>query len=122
MIRRPPRSTLFPYTTLFRSRFQIGVDVDKLAARDVLGAAPDAEHELHRGAADAADAAADVDQLVVGGRSVVLGARLYGIDVRAELLDDILRVAKADRAPVFGDRDVEVQKVMSVENHVLPAA
>src|SRR5256885_17260055 len=24
MIRRPPRSTLFPYTTLFRSRFQLG--------------------------------------------------------------------------------------------------
>src|SRR2546421_8840567 len=24
MIRRPPRSTLFPYTTLFRSVFQIG--------------------------------------------------------------------------------------------------
>src|SRR5258708_22064691 len=24
MIRRPPRSTLFPYTTLFRSRFQCG--------------------------------------------------------------------------------------------------
>src|SRR5438874_6290829 len=32
MIRRPPRSTLFPYTTLFRSQF----DVDALvrAARD----------------------------------------------------------------------------------------
>src|SRR3712207_7171566 len=26
MIRRPPRSTLFPYTTLFRS--QVGVDVE----------------------------------------------------------------------------------------------
>src|SRR2546430_11102234 len=26
MIRRPPRSTLFPYTTLFRSAFAIGVD------------------------------------------------------------------------------------------------
>src|SRR2546430_8488248 len=25
MIRRPPRSTLFPYTTLFRSRHQIAV-------------------------------------------------------------------------------------------------
>src|SRR2546429_5252769 len=25
MIRRPPRSTLFPYTTLFRSQRQIGV-------------------------------------------------------------------------------------------------
>src|SRR2546430_5416731 len=26
MIRRPPRSTLFPYTTLFRSRYQIHGD------------------------------------------------------------------------------------------------
>src|SRR3712207_8045054 len=26
MIRRPPRSTLFPYTTLFRSLFQIDVE------------------------------------------------------------------------------------------------
>src|SRR3712207_8560839 len=26
MIRRPPRSTLFPYTTLFRSLHQCGVD------------------------------------------------------------------------------------------------
>src|SRR2546425_9287327 len=25
MIRRPPRSTLFPYTTLFRSKLRIGV-------------------------------------------------------------------------------------------------
>src|SRR5256885_9878850 len=30
MIRRPPRSTLFPYTTLFRS---VGQDVDEHAAR-----------------------------------------------------------------------------------------
>src|SRR2546422_4501501 len=30
MIRRPPRSTLFPYTTLFRSR---GVDHSRCAAR-----------------------------------------------------------------------------------------
>src|SRR3712207_7785615 len=28
MIRRPPRSTLFPYTTLFRSREEGMVDVD----------------------------------------------------------------------------------------------
>src|SRR3989442_10699814 len=27
MIRRPPRSTLFPYTTLFRSRFQSFAEV-----------------------------------------------------------------------------------------------
>src|SRR5258708_16041600 len=29
MIRRPPRSTLFPYTTLFRSEFQTGDDMKK---------------------------------------------------------------------------------------------
>src|SRR3712207_8790201 len=28
MIRRPPRSTLFPYTTLFRSSFQISYNAD----------------------------------------------------------------------------------------------
>src|SRR3712207_8322023 len=30
MIRRPPRSTLFPYTTLFRSRRAHGVEVEPL--------------------------------------------------------------------------------------------
>src|SRR2546423_8941567 len=30
MIRRPPRSTLFPYTTLFRSRFQTALASIKL--------------------------------------------------------------------------------------------
>src|SRR2546430_10464271 len=35
MIRRPPRSTLFPYTTLFRSRVR-GRDVDeRIRRRDV---------------------------------------------------------------------------------------
>src|SRR5256885_3335809 len=28
MIRRPPRSTLFPYTTLFRSELRLGVGCD----------------------------------------------------------------------------------------------
>src|SRR3712207_8183298 len=36
MIRRPPRSTLFPYTTLFRSG-GAGVDVDGAAGRPVPG-------------------------------------------------------------------------------------
>src|SRR2546428_6044795 len=33
MIRRPPRSTLFPYTTLFRSRAQLAQHVEAVAAR-----------------------------------------------------------------------------------------
>src|SRR3712207_8911243 len=32
MIRRPPRSTLFPYTTLFRS---LGFEVDRLGSEDL---------------------------------------------------------------------------------------
>src|SRR5258707_8084057 len=28
MIRRPPRSTLFPYTTLFRSQADVAIDTD----------------------------------------------------------------------------------------------
>src|SRR5437588_7112532 len=31
MIRRPPRSTLFPYTTLFRSHVRVHVAVDRAA-------------------------------------------------------------------------------------------
>src|SRR5260221_4398108 len=33
MIRRPPRSTLFPYTTLFRSLIELSRDVDLVLAR-----------------------------------------------------------------------------------------
>src|SRR2546430_12437128 len=32
MIRRPPRSTLFPYTTLFRSQIQLAADPQHVAA------------------------------------------------------------------------------------------
>src|SRR3712207_9056714 len=37
MIRRPPRSTLFPYTTLFRSRMQI-VNTVGLVSAQIAGA------------------------------------------------------------------------------------
>src|SRR5687768_17721802 len=33
MIRRPPRSTLFPYTTLFRSELQLVFDEGRLALK-----------------------------------------------------------------------------------------
>src|SRR5437868_11487397 len=35
MMRRPPRSTLFPYTTLFRSRGIVGMRPDRLAGDGV---------------------------------------------------------------------------------------
>src|SRR5256885_13306630 len=44
MIRRPPRSTLFPYTTLFRSVAQRDVGAGALADLDFLAAAHHAHH------------------------------------------------------------------------------
>src|SRR3989475_8674535 len=59
MIRRPPRSTLFPYTTLFRSRVRYGLEGSPLdsttaavvpqadaAAVPVLGLLPDTRYAL----------------------------------------------------------------------------
>src|SRR5258707_11447194 len=50
MIRRPPRSTLFPYTTLFRSPscgvVAVTVAVDLRPIQDCLDAAPDATGRL----------------------------------------------------------------------------
>src|SRR3712207_8232802 len=62
MIRRPPRSTLFPYTTLFRSLFENSPDVDRVvtvkrrsnrsrfeAARELRAAGYDVAFNLHGG-------------------------------------------------------------------------
>src|SRR2546430_6757555 len=44
MIRRPPRSTLFPYTTLFRSRGQLKSKINALT----IGFAPIAQRALRQ--------------------------------------------------------------------------
>src|SRR3712207_7069060 len=49
MIRRPPRSTLFPYTTLFRS------DVDHAVLADLVYGVGDDVADLVRASADGAD-------------------------------------------------------------------
>src|SRR2546430_12821244 len=54
MIRRPPRSTLFPYTTLFRSQagvgalFSLGDGLELLAEDDVDGAVGPHHRDLDR--------------------------------------------------------------------------
>src|SRR2546422_8389315 len=50
MIRRPPRSTLFPYTTLFRS--VVGLDSCQFIAVDVVGIFPASRVHLHHLNAD----------------------------------------------------------------------
>src|SRR3712207_6971391 len=64
MIRRPPRSTLFPYTTLFRSRVEVRHDLTATGGwaqrlgevaswLGAVGAAPDAPPDPGAGGADA---------------------------------------------------------------------
>src|SRR2546426_8026332 len=57
MIRRPPRSTLFPYTTLFRSRRRLDAQCDPADGRAVGGAGlfpvPGHEGAARRAANDA---------------------------------------------------------------------
>src|SRR5258707_11036937 len=52
MIRRPPRSTLFPYTTLFRSQFRAGGRVlggaDRVICDRVVDVLPGAERDQGR--------------------------------------------------------------------------
>src|SRR3712207_7406867 len=62
MIRRPPRSTLFPYTTLFRSEEDLGV---------IAVLAPDVLDHLHR----------------VGGGAAVVRLRLH-LGGRVDVHDD----------------------------------
>src|SRR5258707_9903078 len=48
MIRRPPRSTLFPYTTLFRSHHFGRAVVDEQPVADVLGCQPEGQESRDR--------------------------------------------------------------------------
>src|SRR3712207_8019023 len=65
MIRRPPRSTLFPYTTLFRSRQEDGDGGDRLVLRRAHLAA-----ELVGGLDPLAELPRDERQAVLGDRQV----------------------------------------------------
>src|SRR2546422_11121305 len=79
MIRRPPRSTLFPYTTLFRSRDQgPGEDQDALRRDQALEALDRLHHE----------------RAVAGERQQLLGA--LG---RGERPEARARAARHDRGP-----------------------
>src|SRR3989441_11183069 len=68
MIRRPPRSTLFPYTTLFRSE----TEVREAVARD--REAGRRGRQVHRAGGDAAHTG-DGDRERGGRKSVVEGKR-----------------------------------------------
>src|SRR2546427_1029801 len=90
MIRRPPRSTLFPYTTLFRSRLQGIVERGLLLALD------------SEARADDVAVAVDVGAAAEGGEGGVELGDIYGIVAAsaAREIDDaplVARTADGDR-------------------------
>src|SRR3990172_11880197 len=96
MIRRPPRSTLFPYTTLFRSRHGVdgeaavlsgseGEDLDLAGLQVHLDLGHLGAEGVGRGAAALADL-----RVIIGGRIVVAtphdGDPFAGEEARADAL------------------------------------
>src|SRR3712207_1490011 len=106
MIRRPPRSTLLPYTTLFRSRLALALGHllarqalgRRLVLADLVGVPVDAE--LVEGAAEEHRLGGQtVDEEVADGRDVdaLGGRRDVELLVRAELhvgVDGLARLAE----------------------------
>src|SRR3712207_6832338 len=93
MIRRPPRSTLFPYTTLFRSvRFLSGSEVEEVYANGAVLVDP------------AIGEAGDIDTAIItlkfanGALGVIDNSRraAYGYDQRAEVFGSKGAVATAN--------------------------
>src|SRR3712207_9571694 len=71
MIRRPPRSTLFPYTTLFRSGFRVAFSRDELRVR-LAGLPPGVGVFGARRAVHPTDAAAGGTWIAVNDAGLVL--------------------------------------------------
>src|SRR3712207_8555689 len=76
MIRRPPRSTLFPYTTLFRSRREIRANL-------ITGHLPVAQHIARKHAHRRGENLDDLEQVATLG--LMPGAGAVADDVDAQL-------------------------------------
>src|SRR2546426_10764519 len=101
MIRRPPRSTLFPYTTLFRSHVLVSV------ARSVAALPAPPRRIISVGLLHRADETEDLDrmrpellgQLVLDGQGGLHESGLVdlGVDLDADLLKQIGRASCRER-------------------------
>src|SRR3712207_3441545 len=105
MIRRPPRSTLFPYTTLFRSLHRLGHELGAVVRADVPGhAAQEEQVGQHVDDICRLELAPDPDgQALVGERvedveqpepAPVVGAVLHEV-----VAPDVVRPLRAQPAP-----------------------
>src|SRR2546427_1887870 len=101
MIRRPPRSTLFPYTTLFRSADRGAVRAPRGRRGDRGGRAPDVHGPLRSRAHPPGERSASRPATAPGGtrrEGGVVGVNEYVIEYLVrEHLAELYRAAEADR-------------------------
>src|SRR2546429_8443798 len=106
MIRRPPRSTLFPYTTLFRSGLEVQPDAltvvaaDEVDRRAQLVGREDLRHSQVFGRGGAAREESD-EVLGLDGQAQQLGGRLHGRRAHPRLVRR--RAVRGDPTVVDGD-------------------
>src|SRR3712207_9458728 len=81
MIRRPPRSTLFPYTTLFRSRARLSREEECIVGVVALAEEPLEEFVVRQ----ACDCLRALDRLGEGDRDPGVAARRLGNSARVHL-------------------------------------
>src|SRR3712207_8294200 len=86
MIRRPPRSTLFPYTTLFRSEEHLGLGPDRRAPLVEVRAVDEGRGDAEAGQELLADEAAGAEELARRD-DVVAGAQLPEEDRKSTRLN-----------------------------------
>src|SRR5256885_5889770 len=105
MIRRPPRSTLFPYTTLFRSGSICSKIRDRYPLALVVAVADESDpesltHALDDGASAALfnsvspDAFVSTLQAVINERLVLIDARLWSLEIQPKA-EERLEIGRA---------------------------
>src|SRR3989449_8429936 len=109
MIRRPPRSTLFPYTTLFRSRVAARAVLERVAQDS--NAPPDAQRLAQRAVVEALIEGGKRDE---AGRQLASNARLSADDrasLRLRLARASMLAGELDRAEAELARDSSVATI-----------
>src|SRR5438270_14070374 len=105
MIRRPPTSTLFPYTTLFRSRFdQPRHHLPEARVLDALAQVGEPLHDRHPGGGELLEVKAEVDQVLAPDFSPAdqPGARARGStvhEIELHAREALLEIEQVPRLP-----------------------
>src|SRR3712207_9204872 len=114
MIRRPPRSTLFPYTTLFRSQKMIIAKCNK-AGKPVITATQMLDSMIRNPRPTRAEASDVANAIFDGTDAVMLSGETAGGKYPIEAANAMARIAQAAETQIDYDRVLKKKR----EAHVL---